>query len=123
MNCPLYLFAVRIEQKFIRVKPLASFRSVGSVGAVAVQLSGTHLRQITVPHHVSLLRQRHPRGLTLAQIVEQTQLNLVRVLGVQGEVHAFPIPGCAQWIRPPGPDDWLRKTSHRFASPERDWVL
>ena len=82
-------FAYGSITTLLGLKRWPAVRRVGPVHAVAVQLSGTHVRQIAVPDHVGLLRQRdRQRFRFVVRGIEQAQLDAGRVLRENREVHA-----------------------------------
>ena len=117
---------VRIEQQLFRIEAHTGLRIVGPVNAIAVKQPRSCVRQVTMPDLIGLLAQRNALDLAAAFRVEQAQLDTFGVLGKQPEVHAFPVPGRAQRVRPARPDRYERlhrtragRTAH--ASPAR-WV-
>ena len=97
---------VRIDQELRGVEAMAGARVVGPVDAVAVALAGADARQVDVPVERGALGDLDP--LLDVVVVEQAQLDPLRVLGEQGEVGPVPVPARAQRERPARPD-----VSHR----------
>src|SRR6185437_5515802 len=91
--------SVGVEQQLVRVEAVAFLRLVRPVHAVAVELTGTCLRKVAVPHEVGTLAQRDALRLALAALVEQAQLHLLRVPREEREVHALAVPGGAERMR------------------------
>ncbi len=101
-HAPVELFGavqrlgVGVEQHHVRVEAQAAFRGVLAVHAVAVALARFHAGQVAVPHEGGLFAQRHAGFHAL--FVEEAQLDAGGVLGVQGEVGAFAVPGGSQGV-------------------------
>ena len=107
VNRSQYLLAVRIKDKFVGIESMALKRSIWPKDAVSVQLPGTNLRKIPVPNHVGLLGKRDAPNFTFPRNVEKAEVNLLGMFRVESEVNALTVPGCAQRIGPPRPDDGL----------------
>jgi hypothetical protein len=80
VNRPLDLFPIRVEKKLVRIEPLPLFWSIRTIDAVSIQLAGTYLGQIAVPHHVGLLGKGYTQGFTPSENVKEAQLNFFRML-------------------------------------------
>ena len=80
-------------------------RLIGAVHAIAVELAGEDIRQISVPHHVGLFAERDPLGL-LGGFGESNRHSstLAGVFGVQGEIRSAAVPSGPQRIGPTRPD-------------------
>jgi len=83
---------IRIQQQLVGIETQPVFGLVRAVYAIAVQLARLGFRQIAAPYLVGLLAQPDAREFALAGTVEQAQLDLLRVLGKQGEIDPFPVP-------------------------------
>src|SRR5688572_4689846 len=82
---------------------MAVLRLIRTIDTIAIKLPGPRFRQIAMPDAIGLLGQLDSLQFAPAARVEQTQLNLARVLREQREVHSLAIPGRPQWIGPPRP--------------------
>ena len=72
---------------------MAVLRRVRAVDAVAVKLTGVHVGEVAVPHHVGVLGQRDRQRLHLGvDRVEETELDAGGVLGKDREVDADTVP-------------------------------
>jgi hypothetical protein len=65
-----------------------------------------------MPHLVGALGERDALELPPAGIIENAQLDALRVFGEQREVNAFAVPGSAARVRAPGP--YCRNRCHRL---------
>ena len=96
---------IGIEKQLVGIETMAFGRLVGSMHAVAVELSGPDVRHIAVEDLVRVFRQLDTRGLGRTAAVEQTDFNLRRVGRKQREVGALSVPmrtarmGCAFFYR------------------------
>jgi hypothetical protein len=91
-NGSVNLLAIRVEQKFVVIKTMASFRRIGTKHPISIQLARAYFRQVTVPDHIGLLGKRDAKGLAFSGDVEEAKLHLLRVLRVKREVDALAIP-------------------------------
>ena len=78
----------------------ARVRVIGAVDPIAVELAGSCLGQIAVPHQVGLLWQVEALKLSASRAVEQAQFHLLCMLRKKGKVHPFAVPGRTQGVRP-----------------------
>src|SRR5258706_4200211 len=83
---------VRIEQELVGIEAVTLFGLVGTVDAISVELPGTKLRQVTVPHEIGALAQRDALQLPFPGLVEEAQLQLLRIAPDECEVHALSVP-------------------------------
>ena len=81
---------VRVDQQLVRVEAVAGARVVRAVDAVAVALAGADAGQVDVPVERGALGELD--ALLGVVVVEQAQLDPLRVLGEQGEVGSVPVP-------------------------------
>src|ERR1700722_794978 len=81
--------------------------SIGAEDAVSVQLSGTNLRQIAVPHHVGLLGEGSAGNFALAGGIEKTQFYFFSMLRVKRKIDALAVPRRAEWVGATGPHNRL----------------
>jgi len=73
---------------------------VGSLDPVAIQLTWLTAGQVTVPDVVGALIQANLLGFGPAfDLIEETELDVGGIMGIEGEVDTIPIPKGAQWIR------------------------
>ena len=79
---------VGVDEQLVRVEPVPLSRCVGSVHAVAVALPRAESRDVAVPDVVGPGDERVARGLPLAALVEQAELDAGRVRREQREVDA-----------------------------------
>jgi hypothetical protein len=86
---------IGVQQQLVGIETMAHVRLVGAVYAVAINGAGPGVGQKAVPHLIGKFRQLNPLDLSLALLVKETQLDLGRVGGKQGEIDAEPGPGCA----------------------------
>ena len=93
------LFAVGVNQQFVRIETVTVGGLVPAVYAVAVKLARRHVREIAVPHIFGALWQRDAFGFAFAFAVKQAQLDLGRIGREQGEIGAAPVPRCAKRMR------------------------
>ncbi len=78
---------------------MAVLRLVGAIHAIAVDLAGMSVGQVTVIDLIGVFGQFDAFEFLLASGVEQAQLDLGGVGGKQREVHAQAVPGCTQGER------------------------
>ena len=93
---------VGVEEQLGRVAAGALRRLVGAVYAVAVALPRLHAGEEPVPDEAVDLREGDA-GL-LAALTDEAQLDALRHLGEDREVHARPVVGRAERVRLAGPD-------------------
>jgi hypothetical protein len=110
-------FGIGIQQHLARVEPVPVLGFVRAVDAVSVQLPRKHIRQVSVPSQIGLVRQSNAMQLAFRiRSVKQAEFHLGCVLRKQREVHAAAVPRCAQWIRSARPDphsSFLSMHEHR----------
>ena len=70
---------VRVDEQLRRVEAMSGFRLPRTIDPIAIALTGTDTRQITMPDVGRYLAQRHAL-LVLACFVEQAELDPSRVL-------------------------------------------
>src|ERR1700722_5641125 len=87
---------IGIEQKLVGVEAVAVFGLIGPVHAIAVELSGRDVVQITVPDVFTSFRQFDAFQFAPALAVEQAELDLLRVGGEQREIGAPAVPACTE---------------------------
>ena len=75
---------------------MAVLGCVGAVHAIAVELPGRDIVQIAMPDVLGAFRQLDALELAAALIVEQAQLDLLRVGREQREIGAAAVPACAE---------------------------
>ncbi len=84
---------VGVHDQLARVEAMAVLRRVGAVDAIAVELTGVHVGEVAVPHHVGVLGQRDRQRLHLGvDRVEEAELDAGGVLGKDREVDADTVP-------------------------------
>ncbi|MNJ13203.1 hypothetical protein D3C77_74080 [compost metagenome] len=93
------LLGVRVDQQFVGVEAVAMLRLVGAMDAVAVDLSGMSVGEVTVKNFVGVFGQFDAFQFHLAAGVEQAQFDLGGVGREQGEVDPQAVPGSPQWKR------------------------
>jgi hypothetical protein len=71
---------------------MALVGSIRAIDPVSIQLAGPHFREVAMPNHVCLFGKLNPKILPSARTVKEAKLYFLRVLGVQREVDAFPVP-------------------------------
>ena len=95
---------VRVDEQLRRVEAQPFLRVVRTVGAQAVELACLQPRHEAVPDVAHLLSQRHLLRLRPVRRVEEAELDAIRALGVDGEVHALVRHRGAQGVRLAGKD-------------------
>jgi hypothetical protein len=105
---------IRIEQQLVRIEAVARLRLVGTVHAVAVIGSRVGIRQIAVKDLIRVFGQLDACLLTLAARIEETDLDLGRVLREQREVRALTVPGRPHRMRQTFPDMRCGEPSHEL---------
>ena len=88
---------VRVDQQLVRVEAMPLLRRPPPVDAVAVPLPRPDPRQVAVPVERGALGERVTR-LTVG-LVEEAELDLLRVLAEEREVRSLPVPPRPQWER------------------------
>jgi hypothetical protein len=96
-------FGIRIDQDLVRVEPVPVVRPVRTIDPIPIRLAGLDSREVAVPDVRRLLGQPDPVSLGPAILREQTEKDLLRVLGEDREVGPLTVPGRAEWIGSPGP--------------------
>ena len=98
---PLDRLRVRVDQQLVRVEPVTLLRRPGPVDAVPVALARPDAGQVAVP-----VVSRHARQLVAGLdvgLVEEAQLDSLRVLGGEREVRPAAVPGGTERKRVSGP--------------------
>ena len=108
-------FRVRIDQQLVGIESVAVLGLVGSVDAVAVQLTRPDLGQVAVPDLVGPLPEPHALELAAAARIEQGQIDGLRALREEREVDALAVPGRALRIGLSRPD-LVNQLRHRRRS-------
>ena len=72
--------------------------------AIAVEQARAGLRQIAMPDQVGPFTQFDTLNFLFPTGIEEAQLDLGRILGKEGEVDPFAIPGGAPWKGGTWPD-------------------
>jgi hypothetical protein len=91
-----------IEDDLVRIKAVTGGRLERAVDSETIELTRVHIREISVPDLVCARRKGD--SLTFVSCfrrIEETKLDLRRVLGEKGEVRSGSIPNCAEGIRAP----------------------
>jgi hypothetical protein len=101
---------VGIEQELGGVEAVAGGGLPGALHAIAVADARPRLRQVDVPDVLGLLGHGDAR---LAAVVEQAELDGLRVLGEESEVHARAVPGRAERIGPAWSCPYRRRPGSR----------
>src|ERR1700759_5504069 len=83
----------------MRIEAMALLRRVGPVHPIAVKQSRTRARHIAVPDAFGVFRQGDAFEFAPAVLVEETELDALRVRGEKGEIWAAPVDLRAQRIR------------------------
>src|SRR5215207_9060933 len=94
----MQLLRVRVEKELVAIETVALGRRVRTVDAETVKLAGPQVPDIAVKYTIRVFGQPHPCGLENAVSVEQTDLDGLRVLGENREVHAMSVIGCSLWV-------------------------
>ena len=90
---------VRINQQLLGVEAVAAIGIIGAVDAVAMKLSRTQPRQVSVPDLIGAPRQGNTLELTPASRVEKAKIHASPVRRKEREIDAAPIPIRTQWQR------------------------
>ena len=83
---------------------MANQRIVRPMDAVSVELSRTHIRQITVPDVVRLFFENNSLSFrAISRKIEQAQFHSSRMFGKQSKIHSATVPGSTQrkWLSRP----------------------
>ncbi len=99
---PLDRLGVRVDQELRRVEAVAVAGVVRPVDAVAVALARSDARHVAVPVEGRALGQLDP--CLDVPLVEQAELDPLRVLREDREVRAAAVPRRSEWERPARPD-------------------
>src|SRR3982750_727480 len=91
---------VRIEEELIGIEAVARFRFVWPMYPIAVDCSGRHPGQVSVPDLIRIFRQFNSLNFPLRRI-EQAHLNLGGVGREQCKIGSLPIPRGATRKRVP----------------------
>jgi hypothetical protein len=86
---------IGIEQQLVVIETMAFQRFVGTGHAIPVELPGLHVGQIGVPDQVRILRHDKARDLTRSVVIEETELDFLRVFGKEGKVDTATVPARA----------------------------
>src|SRR6185437_13407595 len=93
------LARVGVEQQFMRVEAMAFMRRIRSVHAITVEQSRISARQIAVPDAFRIFGQGDALELASAMLVEETELDTLRMCGEEREIRATRIDLRAKRIR------------------------
>jgi hypothetical protein len=93
---------VRVEQQLVVIETKTFLGRIGTVHPVTVNLARPDVGNIAVPNVVAALRQNNAFEFAAALLVEQAQLDLLRMGREQREIGAAPVPGGAQRVRRAG---------------------
>src|SRR5262245_59043275 len=94
---------VRIEQQLGRIESMTFAGRVRPVHSIAVKLPGPCLRQVKMPNLMRLLGHGNST-LALRLRVEETKLDLGRILGEQRKINPRAIPIRTEGVRFARPD-------------------
>src|SRR5215472_6267159 len=98
-------FRVRVDQQLRRVEAIAVRGIVRAMYAIAVELAGTHVREIAVPNLIGALANAdHIRFDRIVFTIEEAEIDRRCIFGEQGEVDALAVPRCSERIGFAGPD-------------------
>src|ERR1700712_3478240 len=89
---------VRVEQEFVRIEPVAVLRLVSAVSAETVDRAGMSAGEVAVPDFIGAFGEFEARELFAAGCVEETDFDLLRVRGEDGEVDAQTVPVCSERV-------------------------
>ena len=89
---------IRIHEQLGRVEAMTVLRRVGSLGAQPVARTHLEPEDESVKDIPCTLRQRDPRHLALAHLVEQTERDRRRMRGVHRDVRASINQCHAEWL-------------------------
>src|SRR5262245_32616237 len=95
------LLGIWIEEKLVGIEAMALIGLVGTVDAIAVELSRAHLVEMHMPDVLRALRHDHACALAGAGRIEQTELDLFGMRGEQREVRPTAIDRCPERMRHP----------------------
>src|SRR5258707_10913899 len=87
---------VGVEQQLVGVEAVTVLGLVGSMNAIAIELPGRNVVQITVPDVFGALGQFDAFELATALRVEQAKLDLLRVGGEQCKIGSPAVPACTE---------------------------
>jgi hypothetical protein len=73
------LLGIRIEQKLVGIEAMALIGLVGTVDAIAVELSWAHLVEMHMPDILRALRHDHACALAHTSRIEQAELDLLGI--------------------------------------------
>src|SRR5207244_10758748 len=96
---PRELFCIRIQKQLVGSEAMALVGLVGTVHAIAVELSRPDVGQMDMPDVVRALRQDETCALALSRFVEQAKLDLLGMRGEQREVGPTAFRGGSERIR------------------------
>ena len=98
------ILGVGLDQQLVWVEAVTMRRIVGAVHAIAVEQARAGLRQIAMPDQVGPFTQFNTLNFLFPTGIKEAQLDLGRILGKEGEVDPFAIPGGAPWKGGTWPD-------------------
>src|SRR5271170_7182573 len=84
---------IRVEQQLVRVEAVALIGLIGAVHAIAIDCARPDPRHVAMPNLIGVFGEIDARGLALAFLVEQADLDSARMRREQGEIDAVPVPG------------------------------
>src|SRR5438105_3016735 len=96
---PCQPLAVGIDQELVRIEAMSGLRLVGTVNAIAIELSGSRLRQVAMPDVFRAFRQRDAFNFPPAARFEQAKLDLFGVGRKQCEIGPGSVPGGSERMR------------------------
>src|SRR5262249_22641980 len=83
---------IGIEQQLVGIEAMAVFGLVRTVHAIAIELAGRHVVEVTVPDILRALRQFDAFELAATLVVEQAKLDLLRMRREQREIGTAAVP-------------------------------
>src|SRR5262249_29215716 len=100
---------IRVDQQLRGVEAVTLAGRPGSLHAVAVELSRSHVGEVGVPHEAVPLGERDARRFVRVVCpVEEAELHAGGVLREEREVHALAVPRGAERVRAAWPDAHLQ---------------
>jgi hypothetical protein len=90
---------IGVNQQLGRIAPESFLRLVRAVDPVAIQLTWSEGRQVSMPDMASHLSKSNTFSLRFrVSVVKQTQFDFLGGFRIDGEIHTFAVPSSAQRI-------------------------
>src|SRR5262249_53893309 len=103
-ECPVERARIRIDQELVRIEPVTLLRRIEAMHAIAVAPASRDAGDIAVPEIACAFGKREPRDFLRSGVVEEAELDLLRMRGEEHEIRAVGVRGNAKRFGEAGSD-------------------